>query len=213
MEHKMNSKYYVDPTDETEAEDFRDDENYSSMKTKKSSSQKSIIYAIGGVVILVAIMLFIWFSDKPINGVSAKRMQMLEDKISELEKTLSKMADMEIVMSELVARNQKLELTRERFDRFETSTSLRLDLISKELSNLAAARATVKKSPQKKQTPVKKTPEQPAIQYHTVTKGETLYSISRKYDLTVDTLRRINKLDAQSTIRPGQRLKVNPPTQ
>ena len=207
----MNNNYYVDQTDEIEAEDFRNDESYSSLKTKKSPSQRSIIYALGGVAIVAAVMLFIWFSDKPVGGVSTKRIQMIEDKVAELEKTLSKMADMEIVVSELVERNQKLEVLQERFDRFETSTSLRLDLINKELSNLTTNRTAAKKSPQAKQAPEKKTPAQPTIKYHTVSQGETLFSISRRYEITVETLLSINKLDAQSTIYPGQRLSVNSP--
>lgn len=43
--------------------------------------------------------------------------------------------------------------------------------------------------------------------YHEVEKGDTLYSISRKYSLTVDELKKINKLDAD-TLNIGQRLVV-----
>ena len=42
--------------------------------------------------------------------------------------------------------------------------------------------------------------------YHTVRSGETLYSISRRNDLTVQKIRRLNKLNNSSLIYPGQKL-------
>ena len=45
--------------------------------------------------------------------------------------------------------------------------------------------------------------------YHTVKKGETLYSISRRYQgSNVNDLIRINKLNKKATIYPGQTLKI-----
>lgn len=50
-------------------------------------------------------------------------------------------------------------------------------------------------------------PTTPQPQYHTVSAGETLYAISRKYGLTVDRLKQINQL-SNNNIAIGQRLKV-----
>lgn len=44
--------------------------------------------------------------------------------------------------------------------------------------------------------------------YHVVQKGETLFGISRKYNLSVQELLSINKLSEKSTIYAGQRLRV-----
>jgi LysM repeat protein len=41
--------------------------------------------------------------------------------------------------------------------------------------------------------------------YHTVRNGETLYSISRRHNLTVQKIRRLNNLNS-SVIHPGQKL-------
>ena len=46
---------------------------------------------------------------------------------------------------------------------------------------------------------------------HTVKQGDTLYRISRRYQLSVDQLREYNKLGAKSAIYPGQQLYVSPP--
>ncbi len=49
-----------------------------------------------------------------------------------------------------------------------------------------------------------------ASRYHIVRSGETLYKISRKYGLTVKELTRLNRINASTIIRPGDRLKVTP---
>ncbi len=43
---------------------------------------------------------------------------------------------------------------------------------------------------------------------HIVAKGETLWSIARKYGLAVERIRSLNELDERSTIFPGQKLTV-----
>lgn len=47
-------------------------------------------------------------------------------------------------------------------------------------------------------------------QYHKVTQGDTLYSISRKYGISVNEIRRLNNLKQNQPIKPGQKLLVNP---
>jgi LysM repeat protein len=44
--------------------------------------------------------------------------------------------------------------------------------------------------------------------FHQVKKGDTLYSISKKYSLTVDELKRLNQLSS-NTISIGQKLRIN----
>ena len=45
--------------------------------------------------------------------------------------------------------------------------------------------------------------------YHTVTSGETLFSISHRYGLPVEKIRHLNKLTDASVIHPGQRLLLS----
>ena len=44
-------------------------------------------------------------------------------------------------------------------------------------------------------------------QYHLVTKGESLYSISKKYNIPIQTIKKLNNLSG-SQIKPGQKLKI-----
>jgi LysM repeat protein len=48
-----------------------------------------------------------------------------------------------------------------------------------------------------------------AALHHTVRKGETVFSIARRYGVSVEELRKWNGLRG-STVRPGQRLWVSP---
>lgn len=51
-----------------------------------------------------------------------------------------------------------------------------------------------------------------SVKYHKVKKGETLYSISKKYGIKMDELLKINDLDKQSQLQLGQKLKVKQTT-
>ncbi|MCB0562040.1 MAG: LysM peptidoglycan-binding domain-containing protein, partial [Phaeodactylibacter sp.] len=50
-------------------------------------------------------------------------------------------------------------------------------------------------------------PAPPAVVYHTVEKGDTLYNISRRYNTTVEDVKKLNGL-ASNIISIGQRLRV-----
>jgi LysM repeat protein len=54
----------------------------------------------------------------------------------------------------------------------------------------------------------KKTVSQEKKQYHKVVRGDTLYSISRKYSLSVEEICRLNNLKQNQSIQPGQKLMV-----
>ena len=204
----MNDHYYDSSSEEIKEEDYQEDAEYSSLKKGKPVQQKPIIYALLGVGLVALVMIFVWFWEKP-QTVSAKRIQMLEDRLTQLEKRFIQIKDIDERLTNIENRNQKLGFAVERFDRFESAMSLRMDLVGKELASL-----------QKKTGRPEATSGQPAAtpgidrkktetKYHTVTAGETLYSISRRYGLKVDDLRRANNLDAGTAILPGQKLIVS----
>ncbi len=73
--------------------------------------------------------------------------------------------------------------------------------------------STTAKSVAKKKVVVKKVAKpkakSPSV-HHTVKKGENLYRIGIKYGLKMDELRKLNKLGPDTSIYPGQKLRVKP---
>lgn len=75
------------------------------------------------------------------------------------------------------------------------------------------AKDTPKKTPTPKTTvtPKKQAPKKVAQNYHKVQRGDSLYSISKKYPgLTIKKLRAYNRLSNSSVIYPGTRLRITP---
>ena len=113
-----------------------------------------------------------------------------------------------------------------RVDRIEAALSVkfntltkRLDIITKKLAvlskqinkrtNRSRIKKTVAKSNAKQIKSITHKPQKTRTQkkqsiFHTVKKGETLYSISKKYKTTVNRLKNLNKLTKRSNIFPGE---------
>jgi LysM repeat protein len=65
------------------------------------------------------------------------------------------------------------------------------------------------RAPDKKTEPEKEIKAGDKIRYHQVLAGETLYRISLKYGMTVEELRKLNNIAADSVIYVGQKLIVS----
>ncbi|WP_432962681.1 LysM peptidoglycan-binding domain-containing protein [Treponema sp. OMZ 840] len=61
---------------------------------------------------------------------------------------------------------------------------------------------------QKLSIPTKKTSRKVTYETYTVKAGDTLYSIARRYDISVDELCEINSLSASSVLKTAQKLRV-----
>jgi len=63
--------------------------------------------------------------------------------------------------------------------------------------------------PTRERQPTARAPAAPA-QHHVVRRNETLYRVALQYELSVEELRRLNRISPNdNTIRPGQRLRVS----
>ncbi len=178
-------------------------------------------FMILGIGLLAFILIYVLFSTMSggiINGNSS--VKDLEERIALLEEKLQYIN----ASGSLTDQGQAVEKYMNRFDRFEATVSLKMDVMEKKFADLWNEKqkkelvntAEFSKPVIKKETPaltVKKkeknnpTPKSMPV-YHRIKKGETFYSISRKYNLTVDALRAINNLDKGSTLYPGQKLLV-----
>jgi LysM repeat protein len=204
----MEERYYDSSSEQITAEEIQEDEAHSVLNDKKQWRPPRLTLAFVGVGLVVAVMIFVWFMEKPRSSSAAKRINMLESKIEQLEKTVAKINAIDEKLTALENQSQKFMLAVDRLDRFETAISLRVEQVDK---TLAALQKVTEASGSKPGV----APQAPDVSrndttetYHTVSTGDTLYSISRRYGLTVEQLRKSNQLPEGATIYEGQKLII-----
>lgn len=215
-------------TEQGSDEDYYPEDAYSPWKkgnvegfmSNLSKSSSVLLVIIGaGVFFLLAFFVFLPMlrspaDTKPITEMGEK-LKKLEVKLAEMEQNYQKVA-------QLALQEDKFEQVSARLDKLATSTTQRLDHVTREIETFRkqiAAPAKTDSAPKQAVTPkteaavpVKpvETPEKKAAaeKYHEVKPKETLYGIGRIYGVTVDELRRLNNMGPTDMVRSGQSLKV-----
>jgi len=215
MEEK-NSDFKV-KLDSEHQEDYFEEEEYSPWSKKKGETRSKILkmpeeipFLWFGIGFFVLIILLILFFSRGQNTIDKGQIAALEARIKKLEERVVKFETIDDKVEQIWEQAKTFAQFKGRFDRSEASLSLRMDQIVQRLDDLQKkkVKATPKQAtPSNQKKVVKKTGKK---RYHTVTTGDTLYNISRKYDLTVEKLQQLNKLTKGSDIHPGQELLVTP---
>jgi len=124
----------------------------------------------------------------------------IKERLEQLEKKITQLGGQSTEMKESVTKWESYTKTLE--EKIETLTK-KID----EMASKAAPPSTKIKTPS---TALSKDIFQGEKRYHKVIQGETLYSIAKKYGLSVDEARRLNNLKKDQPIQPGQKLLVAP---
>ena len=196
--------------DEEEEEDLGR-EDYYSRPTGVLQNKSNLPYIIGGVGLVFIVILFVIILSGSSDGVKLEQLQALEKRIEQLEKRMTTMGVMDQALERIDKSEKELGLIMERVDRFESTLTTQIDQIIKELGVLHQKTGSSPTPKTQAPKPVAKTGTGKKAKFHEVSVGETLYSISRRYDLTVDQLREYNNIGKDAAIRPGQKLKLSPP--
>jgi len=207
---------------------YYEDDGYASLK-EKGLKKDTILSGIpvrylywgigiaGAVGVVLLVMLLFPNINEPTDQES---LSALEQKIKRLEQRLEKFDGVDEKVTRIWEQAKSFETFKSRFDRSEASMSLRMDHLAmsldalqkktdetlKKVGNLekGVAQTAASASPPS----VKKTA---TVKTHTVAAGDTLFSISRRYNLSVEKLRSINKLTEKTVIHVGQTLTVSSP--
>jgi LysM repeat protein len=193
----INDKYDDEEVPELNREDYYDD--HTSIFNKKNLNP----FILGGVGLIVIVILLVTFLSGPDNDTKNMQLQSLEAKIQQLEKKLAAIGSVDQALDRVGKLEQKLNLISEKFEHSNSAVTTQIDQIIKELGALH------QKSSQPPQ-PVKTDQKETKPKIHQVLPKETLWGISRRYDLTVDQLRKYNNMGSKATIQPGQELKLTP---
>ena len=196
---------YIDKINENADEDCLDDRGRHIWDNKISSPIPIVLLGLGFFVMIV---LFIVFLSKTNDIAGKTEIISIEKRLALLEERFGKVDEIDEKLILLDMQGKKIELFIDRFDRFETSLSMKRDIINNELytSKKKGKKTAESKKPEQKKI-VKKITH---LTYHEVKAKETLYQISRRYGLTVDDLRKLNRLTPEAVIHPGQKLIVAP---
>jgi len=205
---EMNDPYFDSSTEKIPDEEYLENQGYGSLKEKKTLPSVRFILPLLLVGIVLVILMAIWFrgtpQSPPVNLVDHE----LQDRVAALEKQVMELNGIEERLQALERDEQSYLQAVEKLNRMETRLSQRMDDLDKTLS--AASPKPAAARPSKKQT-TQNAVKQPNAVTYVVKSGDTLYAISRRYQVTIDQLRTDNNLGKKSMLRPGQKLIVNPP--
>ena len=199
-------------SNEEEPEAFYEEE-YSPLGVKTGATS-GISRVVGNpviwipAVVILLILLYIFLPNRNSNQDDAQ-LKALDARLDQLEKRMLKLESVGERVLNLEKILKDYGTLEKRLDRLEGSIAKRMDQVDKEMlvlrKDLDAKRTAKPAAPpvnQQTKTPTDHT------SHHIVKKGDTLYSISRKYGLTVEQLRTKNRLDKNSVIFVGQKLIV-----
>lgn len=210
----------MEPTDPSTEE-----QSMNKIRTRNLKEMQMPLIITGAGIIVLVIFVVLMISGKP---AADDRIRQLEGRIIDLEALGPQIADLKESLARLQLQRPAAGETGpldERVAELESTVPPKLAAIESTLTQIEkqiesvvsrrADRAESSKPPaapkpadagetSTKTVTVKKTKPQ----YHTVETGETVYQISRRYDVSVEELVRMNSLGDEMLIRPGQRLLI-----
>jgi LysM repeat protein len=123
----------------------------------------------------------------------------LAERVDRIELRLDRMEEASKQIPAMIGRMEGLGKSMNRIESDQRALLDRMDSLSRRLENLSRpAAAEAPPSP----------PASGRVVTHTVARGETLFSIAKRYGLSVEALCRMNGIRPNEVIQPGQRLVV-----
>ena len=189
------------------------EEDYSPLRAGKTDlgarlasilTRPGVWMIIAALALLVLISMFIRSDgdDSALHSGANQRLQLLESRVASLERISES-------VKELQENQQAVQPLMVRLDRLESSIAKRISDLEKQFKQFKSIRPDggSSKSPT---PPANKQSSKQVVKTHVIQKGDTLYSISKQFGLSVTQLMKLNKLSKGDAIYPGQKLTVRP---
>jgi len=199
-----NEENFVISSENAESDETDEQEEYYETASESFKKRSIVPYAIGAIGLLVAIIIFVSMFSNSRDIAGEEQIQDLEARVIQLEETLAKIEWIDKGLARLDKQEKDLASLSERVGTLESGIDKKLAHMSNQITKLQQQPGA---PPQKKTSP--SPPKKAEPKFHTVQKGDTLYSISRKYGVTVAQLTKYNNLSS-STLSQGQKLKLAP---
>jgi anti-anti-sigma factor len=171
----------------------------------RPNSKRALLLAGAVVVVLVLVELYFLVQ-------GAKKGPEVD-----LQPLLKRIGLLEEKMAKLEGKGRDLPQVQENLDSLTKNLNERLSHLEKDINQIKEEATSGKKKTELAQPTAPgpaappRSPEKPGgTRFHTVAKGENLFRIALRYNLTVDELRRLNNLKPDQSLQVGQKLKVAP---
>jgi LysM repeat protein len=181
---------------------------------KKIFGRSETPFFIMGAGLVVLVVIFFVIAPKGGNQDVLRQVDLLSERIQKAEEKLGNMEALLKGAAQAESRTAAVDKSLPKFDSADASASLKMDrmadelsLMQKDINALKSQKIAAREIPTASKN-TGKAQSAPQAVYHEVQSGETLYRISRQYNISVDSLRRLNGLSEQAAIHPGQKLKV-----
>jgi LysM repeat protein len=168
----------------------------------------TLIFAAIGIFILVILLSLLFRSCS--KQSTAQDVATINARLAQLEEKAAKLSSTE---QEVAALREQITGLQQTLSKAESSRKILEDEMSRLVQDIGTMTREKGPAAVKKEAPstvTKKTPVQVKKRYHQVGAGETLYSIARKYGMSVGELCRLNNLSPAQSLHKGQKLIVVP---
>lgn len=162
---------------------------------------------LGGAAVLLLVLLVLFWLLQGEQKVPEVDLQPLLKKIGLLEERMAK----------LESRAKEPPQIQEKLDGLARNLNERLSHLEKDINQIKEEAASAKKKTEVGQpaaptpAPPPRSPAKPGeARTHTVSRGENLFRIALRYNLSVEELRRLNNLRPDQSLQVGQKLIVGP---
>ncbi|MFA6011440.1 MAG: LysM peptidoglycan-binding domain-containing protein [Desulfobacteraceae bacterium] len=180
-----------------------------------------------GAGILIVIVVLVSFFPMTWNVKDEEYIKELEKRVSDLERKMAENPTLPVKLPNNETNSGQINRLLSDCRRLEASLSMESKVVSGRVDELQKQVDELRRRiPREQQTKETVTPERKRIQpvaekslkknkkkethYHLVRQGDTFYSISKSYDLSLEKLRELNKFDDKAKLYPGQTIIVGP---
>ena len=189
--------------------DLRDNDIYVPPDRKPPKSPKRFLLIAGGALIALffVLALFSFFFGRGPGGTGEQ--DLIRNKVTKMEGEVLRLKAME---ERVINLEKNLALQSVPATGAEGAQAEKLESLSKRVEALEKKPASTEKpavAAVVKEKPKKETAASAKKRYHEVKKGETLYQISNTYGISLTELRKLNNLNPEQSIQPGQKLQVS----
>ncbi len=173
---------------------------------REPGGQKKFLLLIGAGVLLLIILIIVFFGTG--NRAGSEELIAIKAKINQIGARLTNLDEIENRVVLLQNQEKILRKAVSRLQNSERSLKAQLDKLTQELDSpkksSSPRAAKTKASGNIKKKPTSETKGE----YYTVRRGDSLYQIAKKHNLSIKELCRLNKINPKRAIKPGQRLLV-----